>query len=252
MYGYIQWTETVRRPVIMEKEIMRVRFHCVLMPKRRVFLQKKMISRAAALLNREGVIRAVFPEEFPWLELFAGEHIQPVDPIVLYRAVAAELVQYRLMSVGERGKGIAVAVCASGLTDEVRRTVVELCVRNRYVMLFTPGRNDEFCRKIRREYGVPLVQTEDLSQLAKVSVILRFSPEPDCGDSNRCIDLFSGAAPPREILRLADDRESLLPVDCDRMQLLSALYYAGALRRGDFRIFAPDLRETMLSGGKNP
>ena len=174
MYGYIEWTEDKRRVTVSEREILRLRFCCVSIPGgQRVpaFLLRRRCVAAARILHREGVTRGVFPVDFSWLEEFEQYDIRPVEPLILYRAMAAELVQHRLERRGESGRGVTIAVCARRLTEEVRRTVTELCIRNRYVMLYSPERDDVFCRRLRREYGIPLVQTEDPGQLEKATVL---------------------------------------------------------------------------------
>lgn len=239
MYGYIEWTKEMRRPVMAEREILRLRFRCAAIPQRKgipQFVQRRLAARAAKLLHREGVSRAVFPEAFPWMEVFAQYHIYPVDPMVLCRALAAELVQARLDAGGQTGKRVTVAVCTRRLTEDVRRTVTELCIRNRYVMLAAPERDDGFCRKLRREYGIPLVQTENMEQLAKAAIMVRFSPETKWAEKQEVIDLFPDGMPLRETLCLSPELEEQLPHGCDHMQLLAALHSAGAIRPGQIRI----------------
>ena len=239
MYGYIEWTKEMRRPALTEREILHLRFRCAAIPQRKgmpQMIQRRLAARAAKLLHREGIVRAVFPEAFPWLELFAQHHIYPADTMVLCRALAAELVQARLDASGQMGKGVTVAVCTRRLTEEVRRTVTELCIRNRYVMLAAPERDDGFCRKLRREYGVPLLQTEHAEQLAKAAVMVRFSPEIKCAEAQDVIDLFHGGTPLSETLCLSPELDTQIPNECDRMQLLAALHSAGAIRPGQIRI----------------
>ena len=246
MYGYIEWTKEMRRPAVAEREIQRLRFRCVAIPRRKgipQLIQRRLVCRAAGLLHREGIVRAVFPKEFPWLEVFAQYHIYPADPMVLCRALAAELVQARLDACGQTGKGVTVAVSAQRLTEDVRRTVTELCIRNRYVMLAAPERDDGFCRKLRREYGIPLVQTENAEQLAKAAVVVRFSPEATYTQQQNVIDLFLGGIPLKETLCLLPELEAQLPGECDRMQLLAALYGAGAVRLGQIRILHDQMQE---------
>ena len=245
MYGYIEWTDTLRPPMVTDREILGLRFRCLQIPRRgiRGFLRKRTMIRAAKLLRREGVARAVFPAEFSWGEVFEAQNIRPVDTVPLYRSVAVELVQRRLSA---RGRGAAaVAVCAPRLTDEVRQIVTELCIRNRYVMLAVPESCNEFCRRLRREYGVPLVQTTEIS---KAAAAVRFSPDAEGCDET--IDLYPGAVPPRETLCLSDEAEACVPAACERYQLLAALYCAGVVHRGEIRIFDPSAEEIVGSQGK--
>ena len=253
MYGYIEWTEDKSRIAVTEREILRLRFRCVSIPRQKgtpQFILRRRCGAAARLLHREGVTRAVFPDAFAWMEEFDRCDVRPVDLLSLYRTLAAELVQRRLDTCGQTGKGVTVAVCTRRLTEEVRRTVTELCIRNRYVMLFTPERDDVFCRRLRREYGIPLVQTEDPNQLAKAAVIVRFSPEAGYRPGQEVIDLFPGGVPFHERLRLPPETEEKLPADCERMQLMAALYGAGAIRAGQIQVVAPETAEKTASVGE--
>lgn len=247
MYGYITWTDALRRPSAGEYEVMKMRMCRVAIPGRKglpQFVKRGMAVRAARLLRECGITRAVFPELFPYLDIFEQYRIAPADPMAVYRVLAGRLVQARLDVCGQSGKGIVVAVCAKKLTEEVRRTVTELCIRNRYVMLVSPEQDDGFCRKLRREYGVPLVQTADMEQMRKAAVIVRFSPEMPAGEEQEVIDLFAGGTPLKECLRVPEEWEAHLPDECDKMQMLAALHGCGILRPGDIRILYDSVQES--------
>ena len=241
MYGYVEWTDMGRRVRTAEKRIAGLRMCGVSIPRRptAAFFLRRRCASAADLLGQKNVTRAVFPAEFLWEDLFRQKGILPTDPLVLWRALAAELVQFQLEQSGLQGKGVTVAVCADRLTDEVRRTVTELCIRNRYVILCAPERDDVLCRKLRREYGVPLLQTEDPTQLSGAAVTVCFTPGKDPADGGEVLELYPGGHPPNAVLRLPEELESKLPDGCDRMQLLTALFTSGTVRGGQMRILAP-------------
>lgn len=247
MYGYITWTDALRRPGAGEYEVMKMRMCRIAIPKRKGlphFVERRLVGHAARLLRECGITRAVFPESFPYLDVFAQYRIYPADLMGVYRVLAGRLVESRLDACRQSGKGIVVAVCAKKLTEEVRRTVMELCIRNRYVMLVSPEQDDGFCRKLRREYGVPLVQAADMEQMRKAAVIVRFSPEMPVGEEQEVIDLFAGGTPLKERLCVPEEWEAHLPGECDKMQMLAALHGCGILRPGDIRISYDSVQES--------
>lgn len=241
MFGWVGWTEEKRVPAVQvgEREVLRMRF-CTVTIRRSgrtpAALLRRRCRRAARLLRRMGITRAVFPEGFPFLSGFAQEDVRPVEALPLYRALAAELVQAALSARGQRGKETTVAVCADQLTDEVRRAVTELCIRNRYVLLDAPDREGAFCRQLRREYGVPLSRAETAEQLDRADAVVLFSARAGVFADQTVLELYAGGRLP-EVLLEADGEEEL-PVDGCRRQLLSALWAGGALRPGQVRVRA--------------
>jgi len=241
MFGLIQWTEQKqhREAAIREREILRLRVWEVLLLRKEktpAFLMRRRCGAAARQLQKLGVTRAVFPERFPFAEEFARYGIRPVDPLPLYRALAGELVQAALEERGLSGQGAVVAVCADHLTAEIRQAVTTLCIRNRYVLLGAPDRNGAFCRQLRREYGAPLVQTEDFQQLSRASVLVLFSPRPGAFPGQTVLELYQDGVLPAYRLVLGQEEEQLLPRGCDRAQLLGALWTAGAIRPGQLAV----------------
>ena len=57
---------------------------------------------------------------------------------------------------GENPAGARVLITADALSGEVVRTVTELALRHRYLMLKVPFGGEELCRRLRREYGVSI------------------------------------------------------------------------------------------------
>jgi len=77
---------------------------------------------------------------------------------------------------------------------------------------------------------VPLVLTDDPSQLSEAKVRVLFSPRDDLKRGNVTLCLYPGAALPQLSLRLCDERELQIPEEVSRGQLYAALCAAGALR----------------------
>lgn len=239
MFGWVGWTEEKGVPAVQtgEREVLRMRF-CTVTIRRKgrapAAILRRRCRRAARLLRRLGITRAVFPEDFPFLSVFAQEEVRPAEVLPMYRALAAELVQAALSARGSWGREATVAVCADQLTDEVRRAVTELCIRNRYVLLDAPDRDGVFCRQLRREYGVPLSRAETAEQLDRAEVVVLFSARAGVFSGQTVLELYAGGCLP-EVLLEADGEEDL-PDDGCRRQLLSALWAGGALRPGQVRV----------------
>jgi hypothetical protein len=225
---------------LREREILRLPFWETVLPggeRTPPFLLRRRCRDAARQLQRAGVTRAVFPEQFPFFPEFARAGIYPADSLPLYRAMTGELVQAALRG---RPGGAPVAVCADRLTAELRQVVTDLCIRNRYVLLAAPDRNGVFCRQIRREYGAPLVQAENGEQLRSAAVVVLFSPRPGGFSQQTVLELYPGGTLPPFRLALDGEAETQLPADCDRAQLLGALWAAGAIRRGEVTVLPKD------------
>lgn len=92
-------------------------------------------------------------------------------------------------------------MAGSQLTGELVRTVTELSLRNRYVLLDLPYGGEELCRQLRREYGVTLLLSPAKEQLEGADVLLLFDRREDLkprrGGSaplRRCPDTAAAAA----------------------------------------------------------
>lgn len=238
MFGLVCWTEEGKsgEAILGERELLRLRFCEAVVRKGErtpAFLLRRRCRRAAKQMRKLGITRAVFPADFPFGAEFAAQGILPADLLPLYRGLAADLVQAALEGRGREVRERPVAVCADRLTAEVRQAVTALCIRNRYVLLSAPDREGAFCRQLRREYGVPIQQAEDLSQLERAGVVVLFSARAGLFPGQTVLELYDGGKLPP--VRLLPEGEVQLPPDWDRDQLLGALWAAGALRPGQVR-----------------
>ena len=85
------------------------------------------------------------------------EGLRPVETLPLRRAIAADWCGELLRFRGENPAGARVLITADALSGEVVRTVTELALRHRYLILKVPFGGEELCRRLRREYGVSIV-----------------------------------------------------------------------------------------------
>nr|WP_325212829.1 hypothetical protein [uncultured Oscillibacter sp.] len=235
MVGYFAWAEpgkgqkSVR---LEERHILRMRFLQAEVAKspHMAILRRRCVA-AGKRLRKRGVTQVVLPEDFPFREELAKCGLRPVSTLALRRSVAADWVRAGLAAKDQPVAGARVAVAAAALTGEVVRTVTELCLRHRYVLLDLPYGGEELCRQLRREYGVSLLLGPSKDQLEGAEALVLFDPRTDLSRKNPvALRLYdeNQALPP---LMLPPSMEEALPEGADRGQLLAVLREAGALKR---------------------
>ena len=126
--------------------------------------------------------------------------------------------------------GARVAVIAGGITGAVVRTVTELALRHRYVMLQIPYGGEDLCHQLRREYGVSLLLKPGKEQLDAADAVLLFEPQTLHGGEG-WLPVWDETVPIPP-LSLPPALEDVLPPDVERTQMLEILLEAGVLRPG--------------------
>jgi hypothetical protein len=243
MFGFVEWTADAaqRRSVrFRQRTVLGLRFCGVSVLRRDrtpEWLLRRRCASAAARLQKLGVTRAVFPESFPCAEVFLRSGIRPMETLPLYRAKAAELVRADMEARGLSSGSAVIAVCGKSMTAELQQAATELCIRNRYVMLYVPGEGERLCRRLRREYGAALVLAEDPEQLSRADVRVLFDRQEAVPRGGAAVlELYDGGKTPDLRFCLPAEREEQLPAGCDCTQLLAALCEAGALRPGQVEV----------------
>lgn len=204
-------------------------------------LERRMI-RAAQKLRQAGVCRTVLPAGYPAVR-WPGRHgVSVVSTLSLRRSLAVELVRRITAERGMPSGRVRVAVTAGQMSGELVRTVTELALGYRYVMLDVPYGGEELCRRLRREYGVSLLLQPDREQLEEAQVLVAFDRRTDLSGKNEAvIPLYEGADDAFPPLTVPPSLEAQLPVEADRLQLLAALRGAGALAPGQIGLSVPAL-----------
>ena len=197
---------------------------------------RRRVLAAGKRLRRLGVTQAVLPEGFPYGQELARNGIRPVSTLSLRRALAADWVRWALEEKGQNAAGARVAVCAAQLTGEVVRTVTELCLRHRYVLLDLPYGGEELCRQLRREYGVSLLLGPSKEQLEGAEALVLFDARTDLARKNPAVLTLYDESQPLPPMGLPPAMEQSLPPGADRGQLLAALREAGILRPGQIAV----------------
>ena len=253
MVGMLLWKSPEpgkkQKPVVLkERMVLHMRFACgeiVRGPRTPEAVLRRRVQSAAKRLRQNGVIRIVTPEEFPYGDLLEKQGIRAVSTLALRRGLASELVRWELTRQGLTPGGVKIAVSGDQLTGELVRTVTELALRYRYVLLDLPYGGEDLCRQLRREYGVSLLMGPSKEQLEETEALLLFSERTDLRRRNPVVvPLYEGADLPLPPLMLPPALEEQLPQGLDRPQLLAALQEAGAIRRGQITVGAGDPAET--------
>jgi hypothetical protein len=235
MVGYLTWAEPQkgRRSIrLEERHILRMRFlQAEIVKSPHGAILSRRVLAAGKRLRKRGVTQVVLPEAFSFQEQLAKCGLRPVSTLSLRRCLAADWVRAGLTAKGRPVSGARVAVTAGALTGEAVRTVTELCLRHRYVLLDLPYGGEELCRQLRREYGVSLLLGPSKDQLEGAEALVLFDPRTDLSLKNPvALRLYDEkqALPP---LSLPPSLEEVLPEGADRGQLLAVLREAGMLKR---------------------
>ena len=242
MIGMLIWKEPGKREkavAVKERSILRVRFWCAEVlrgPKTPEAVLRRRVAAAGKRLRKQGVTRVVLPEEFAYGPQLEKWDLHPVSTLGLRRAIAADWVRWFVAEQGTPAAGARVAVSAEQLTGEVVRTVTELSLRHRYVLLDLPRGGEDLCRQLRREYGVSLLLGPSKEQLEGAEALVLFDPRTDLVRKDPAVlTLYdeTQALPP---ISLPPAAEEALPQGADRGQLLAALREAGVLRPGQVTV----------------
>ena len=240
MIGMLIWNEPGKREkavAVKERSILRVRFWCAEVlrgPKTPEAVLRRRVAAAGKRLRKQGVTRVVLPEEFAYGPQLEKWDLHPVSTLGLRRAIAADWVRWFLAEQGTPAAGARVAVSAEQLTGEVVRTVTELSLRHRYVLLDLPYGGEELCRQLRREYGVSLLLGPAREQLEGADALVLFDARTDL--KNPAALALYDESQPLPPVSLPPAMEEALPPGADRGQMLAALREAGVLRPGQIAV----------------
>lgn len=233
MVGLLQWNTAGRglRPVsLKEISVCHVRFLCAEIsrgPRTPETVARRRFQSAGKRLLRQGVERVALPDGGTSLPLPEG--LRPVSTLPLRRALAADWCGELLRLRGERPASARVLVTAEALSGEVARTVTELALRHRYLLLAVPFGGEELARRLRREYGVSVVLDPTAEQAGEAALHVAFDPVEPLGGGFLPLYDETLSLPSLLLPREVEDR---LPTHVDRAQLLSVLWTSGALRPG--------------------
>lgn len=191
---------------------------------------RRRIRAAARKLQKLGIRQVILPTDFEHEDLLEAWGLQRVSTLPLRQMLSADWARRRLEEQKIPAASARVAVIAEGLTGAIVRTVTELALRHRYVMLQVSYGGEELCHQLRREYGVSLLLRPGREQLDAADVTLLFAPRPGLGREG-CLAIWDEAVSLPQ-LSLPPALEDILPPDTNRIQMLEILLEAGVLRPG--------------------
>ena len=249
MMGLLLWKtpqagRRERAVTLTERSVLRMRLltgEILRGPRTPEALWRRRLARAAKAMRKRGVTRLIPPEGlaegFPW-EKYG---LRSVSTLPLRRRLAADWTWAQLSARGISPAGARVALSAGQMTGELVRTVTELSLRHRYVLLDVPRGGEELCRQLRREYGVSILLSPGREQLEEAEALVLFDPRADLrGENPVTLSLWDESAP-MPPLALPPALEGQIPPGADRGRLLAALMEAGALRPGQAAVGQPAL-----------
>lgn len=193
-----------------------VRF-CGAFVRRGVSLRAKLSALAAArALARAGVRRAVFPRDYPFLELFLRRGVVPVCTAPLYRATAADIVRVYLAQRGTTPRETPLTLAAERVTPELRHAAELLASETRRLTVAAAG-GETLARELLRRHGV---------------VLLLADPAAPPGEG-LCV-VFDALPARSEALRL-DETLRVAYAGAPPAPLLAAVWSAGAVNADALR-----------------
>ena len=142
-------------------------------------LVRRRVLTAAKRLRKAGVTRLVVPEAFAYGEQLEKVGVAPVSTLPLRRALAADLARAVMAGRNLSGGSARLAVAGDQLSGELVRTVTELALGNRYVLLDVPYGGDTLANQLRREYGVSLLLSPTRQQMEEADVLVLFAARTD-------------------------------------------------------------------------
>ena len=244
MVGILLWKspqagKKQKHAAVRERSILHMRFLCAEVlrgPRTPEAILRRRVLAAGKRLRKQGVVQVVLPEDFPCREQLEKCGLRPVSTLALRRRLAADWVRLDLGRRGLSPAGAKVAVCAAQMTGELVRTVTELALRHRYVLLDLPYGGEDLCRQLRKEYGVSLLLSPAKEQVESAEALVLFDARPDLACRNPVVLPLYDESAPLPALALPPVLEEALPEGADRGQLLAALQEAGVLKRGQISL----------------
>ena len=235
MTAMLLWTPPVRgkrqRSVeIREEIILHTRFLCASVlrgPRTPEPVLEWRVAAAARGLRKRGARQIVLPEDWNFSDRL-GE-LRLVSTLPLRSCLAADWVRWALIRQGIPAAGARVAVCADTLAGETARTVTELSLRHRYVLLDLPYGGEELCRSLRREYGVSVLLRPGREELRATDAAVLFAPRRESFPTALPVYDEARPLPP---LSLPPALEEQIPAGVNREQLLAVLRERGQIRPG--------------------
>lgn len=189
------------------------------------FWGERRLRRAGRALCRSGILRVLASEDL--LPLLNDLGLRRVDPEPFVRAQSVPLALELLERQGLAPERATVALRGLRADRDLLRTAEALCPKVRSLIIDAPRGGRELARRLRREYGVPILPEGERGQAALVF-------QEGCPRREEVsLELF-GPRPRLAGLTLTVPR--LEDGDREDLPLLAALWEGGRLRPEDIKI----------------
>lgn len=186
---------------------------------------ERRLRRAGRALRRKGVGRVLAPEEL--LPLLEALGLRRVNPAPFVRAQSATLALAALERQGQAPDRAVVALRGLRADRDFLRTAEALCPKVRGLVIDAPRGGRELARRLRREYGVPILPERERGQAALIF-------QAGCPRREEVsLELFG---PRPRLAGLTLTAPGLEEGDREDLSLLAALWEGGRLRPEDIKI----------------
>lgn len=236
MLGLLQWDAGSRIRFDTEL-VLGMRCLCARVPrgeKTPEVLLRRRCRKALRKMAAQGADAVILPEGSGMEPLLERCGVHAVSTLPLRWRLAADWAAGVLKEEGKAGT--IVAVTAERLTGAVVRTITELALRHRYLLLEIGYGGEELCRSLRREYGVSPQLNPGRETMETAEVWVAFDPvSGEVPSACRLLPVYDEHVPLPPLL-LPPVLEEQLPGGVCREQLLAALLAAGRLAGGQISL----------------
>ncbi len=208
------------------------------------FLEKSRLKRAAKMMKKAGVHRALFPDGFSGMDIFENFGIAAVHENYLRAMTGAEIARRVMNEHHLSPTETCVGIAGEHMGADVRKALMTLALHVRYTILDLPGGGEGICSVLRREYGVSVLKADREKQLKSPDVILTFGDAKPWGDA-KCLwipcgtclewDGYQNAA--SEVhYSVPPEIEAQIPADCSANAVLSLLLESGVVHENELEV----------------
>lgn len=211
MLGWIRWSKG--RKIRFEQElILGLPLLALYLPER-MRGQERRVRKGARLLIEHRVTRVLTPPEFAWWPILMQAGLRPVETQALRCRLAPAWVKASMAAVGIQSEQSVLRLSGSRETPDMVLAAHQLCPMVRNLIIDVPG-GESLAARLQKEYGLPILPARS----AQANLTLCFDSGP----------ALKGAT----YVLVGEE----LPVDCEFLPLLSALWECGRVKTEDIKI----------------
>ena len=205
--------------------------------------EHERIARAARMLYGQGIRRILLPRAPLTQELLCRQGLSIVEPLALYRAMAAHMVLAELERRGMGPERSTVILRGEYADSDLARTAWLLCPRVRQLVLDVSVGGDRLARELYWQYGAAVCLRGQ--EQAQISV---------CFDGEKRDSELALCRPEPELLGMELRVDGLdVPEDLEPASVLTALWQAGRVPDRNIRVlFGADAPTGPTCANKTP